>query len=128
MVDVRLKRVDLPPDASNSVYARMSAGRTRVAKTFRAEGAEEAEKIRSEADKDRAIIIAEAGEKAQIIRGSGDATAAKVFADAYGANKEFYSFYRSLEAYRKVLGSGDDLLVLKPEGEFFKYFGKDVAP
>ncbi|RLA09366.1 MAG: protease modulator HflC [Gammaproteobacteria bacterium] len=128
VIDVRLKRVDLPPDASNSVYARMSAGRARVAKTFRAEGAEEAEKIRSEADKDRSILLAEAGQKADIIRGAGDAKAASVFADAYNANREFYSFYRSLEAYRKVLGSGDDLLVLKPEGEFFKYFGDGVAP
>jgi len=128
VVDVRLKRVDLPPDASNSVYARMSAGRARVAKTFRAEGAEEAEKIRSTADKDRAILLAQTDQKAQIIRGTGDALAATIFADAYGANKEFYSFYRSLEAYRKVLGKGDDLLVLKPEGEFFKYFGSGAAP
>ncbi len=123
VVDVRLKRVDLSPKASNSVYDRMSAGRTRVAKGFRAEGAEEAEKIRSEADKDRAILLAEADQKAQIIRGSGDAAAATIFAQAYGVNREFYSFYRSLEGYRKVLGNGDDLLVLKPEGEFFKYFG-----
>lgn len=128
VIDVRIKRVDLPPDASNSVYARMSAGRTRVAKGFRAEGAEEAEKIRSEADKDRSILLAEADQKAQIIRGTGDATAATIFAEAYGANSEFYSFYRSLEAYRKVLGNGDDLLVLKPEGEFFKYFGDATAP
>lgn len=128
VIDVRIKRVDLPPDASNSVYARMSAGRTRVAKGFRAEGAEEAEKIRSEADKDRSILLAEADQKAQIIRGTGDATAATIFAQAYGANSEFYSFYRSLEAYRKVLGNGDDLLVLKPEGEFFKYFGDATAP
>lgn len=128
VVDVRLKRVDLPPDASNSVYARMSAGRTRVAKGFRAEGAEEAEKIRSEADKDRSIMLAEANQQSQMIRGSGDATAAKIFAEAYGANQDFYSFYRSLEAYRRALGNGDDLLVLKPEGEFFKYFGQNVAP
>jgi len=128
VVDVRLKRVDLPPDASNSVYARMSAGRARVAKGFRAEGAEEAEKIRSEADKDRTILLAEAGQQAQIIRGTGDALAADIFAKAYGANEEFYSFYRSLEAYRQVLGNGDDLLVLKPEGEFFKYFGDSKVP
>ncbi len=128
VIDVRLKRVDLPPDASNSVYARMSAGRTRVAKEFRAQGAEEAEKIRAEADKEKSILLAEADERAQIIRGQGDAEAAKTYANAYGVDEDFYSFYRSLEAYRKVLGSGDDFLVLKPEGEFFKYFDQPPQP
>ncbi|MBL4623151.1 MAG: protease modulator HflC [Immundisolibacteraceae bacterium] len=127
VVDVRLKRVDLPLEASNSVYARMSAGRNRVAKEFRAQGAEEAEKIRAQADKEKEILLAEADRKSQIIRGSGDATAANTYASAYGANEEFYSFYRSLEAYRKVFGSGEDLMVLKPEGEFFKYFGDEIS-
>lgn len=121
VLDVRLKRVDLPPEVSESVYQRMEAERKRVANDLRSQGAGAAEKIRADADKQREVIIAEAFRDAQRIKGEGDAKAAETYAAAYGKNPEFYAFYRSLEAYRNSLKSKADVLVLDPSSEFFKY-------
>jgi membrane protease subunit HflC len=122
IIDVRIKRIDLAPDISESVYRRMEAERQRTAKDFRARGAETAEKIRAEADKRRTILLAEAFRDAEKIRGEGDAAAVKIYADAYGKDVEFYSLYRSLNAYKKTFSSKDDILLLEPNTEFFKYF------
>jgi membrane protease subunit HflC len=121
VLDVRLKRVDLPEEVSGSVYQRMEAERKRVANELRSQGAGAAEKIRADADKQREVIIAEAYREAQKTKGEGDAKAAEVYASAYGRNPEFYSFYRSLEAYRNSFKSKSDVLVLQPDSEFFKY-------
>jgi modulator of FtsH protease HflC len=121
IVDVRLKRVELPQDVSESVYRRMEAERRAVASQLRSQGASEAEKIRAEADKDREVIIAEAYRDAQRVKGEGDAKAAAIYAKAYSENAEFYSFYRSLEAYRASFRSRSDVIVLDPNSEFFRY-------
>jgi membrane protease subunit HflC len=121
IVDVRLKRVDLPPEGSESVYRRMETERKRVASELRAEGAAEAEKIRADADRQREVILAEAYRDAQKVKGEGDAKAAGIYARAFGENQEFYSFYRSLEAYRGSFRNKSDLLVIEPNSEFFKY-------
>lgn len=121
VLDVRLKRVDLPQEVSDSVYQRMEAERKRVANDLRSQGAGAAEKIRADADKQREVIIAEAFREAQRIKGEGDAKAAEFYAAAYNRNPEFYAFYRSLEAYRNSLNSKADVLVLDPSSEFFKY-------
>lgn len=125
IVDVRIKRIDLPSDVSHSVYRRMEAERSRIAKEFRSQGAEESERIRAEADKDREIILAEAFKKAETLRGQGDALATDTYAQAYGKDIEFFSFYRSLNAYQSVFKEGRDMLVLEPDSDFFKYFGKE---
>ena len=121
IVDVRLKRVELPQDVSESVYRRMEAERRAVASQLRSQGASEAEKIRAEADKDREVIIAEAYRDAQRVKGEGDAKAAAIYAKAFSENAEFYSFYRSLEAYRASFRNRSDLLVLEPNSDFFRY-------
>src|SRR5262245_51925171 len=121
IVDVRLKRVELPQEVSESVFRRMEAERRAVASQLRSQGASEAEKIRAEADKDREVIIAEAYRDAQRVKGEGDARAATIYAKAFSENPEFYSFYRSLEAYRSSFRSRGDVLVLEPSSEFFKY-------
>lgn len=121
IVDVRLKRVDLPPEVSESVYRRMETERKRVANELRSQGAAESEKIRANADRQSEIIIAEAYRDAQQIKGEGDAKAAAIYGQAFGANPEFYSFYRSLEAYRASFKNKNDLLVIEPNSEFFKY-------
>ena len=121
IVDVRVKRVDLPQEVSESVYRRMEAERKRVANELRSEGAAEAEKIRADADKQREIIVAEAYREAQRVKGTGDAKAAAIYAEAFNANSEFYAFYRSLEAYRQSFKSKNDVLVLEPSSEFFRY-------
>jgi modulator of FtsH protease HflC len=121
IVDVRLKRVELPQDVSESVYRRMEAERRAVASQLRSLGASEAEKIRAEADKDREVIIAEAYRDAQRVKGEGDAKAAAIYAKAYSENGEFYAFYRSLEAYRASFRSRSDVLVLDPNSDFFRY-------
>ncbi len=121
IVDVRLKRVDLPPEVSESVYRRMETERKRVANELRSQGAAEAEKIRADADRQREVIVAEAYRDAQKIKGEGDAKAASIYGKAFGENPEFYAFYRSLEAYRQSLGSKSDLLVVDPSADFFKY-------
>ena len=121
IIDVRLKRVDLPQEVSESVYKRMDAERKSVANQLRSEGSASAERIRAEADKEREVIIANAYKDAQRIKGEGDAKAAAAYAQAYGQNAEFYAFYRSLEAYRSSFKNKSDLLVLEPNSEFFKY-------
>ena len=121
VLDVRLKRVDLPEEVSGSVYQRMEAERKRVANDLRSQGAGAAEKIRADADKQKEVIIAEAFREAQRIKGEGDAEASEIYAAAYNRNPEFYAFYRSLEAYRNSLRSKSDVLVLDPSSEFFKY-------
>lgn len=121
VLDVRLKRVDLPQEVSGSVYGRMEAERKRVANELRSTGAAESEKIRADADKQKEVILAEAYREAQRIKGEGDAKASANYAKAYEINPEFYAFYRSLEAYRSSFKSKNDVLVLEPNSEFFKY-------
>ena len=121
IVDVRLKRVELPTEVSDAVYRRMEAERKRVANELRSEGSAEAEKIRADADRQREIIIAEAYRDAQKIKGEGDAKATATYAQAFGQNAEFYAFYRSLEAYRGSFKNRSDVLVVEPNSEFFKY-------
>ena len=124
VLDVRLKRVDLDPDISERVYQRMEAERSRVAKDLRAGGAEAAERIRADADRERAIILAEAEQKAQEIKGQGDAQATAIYADAFERDREFYRMYRSLNAYRNTFATPDNLLVIEPDSEFFRYFNQ----
>ena len=124
VLDVRLKRVDLDPDISERVYQRMEAERSRVAKDLRARGAEAAERIRADADRDRAIILAEARQAAQEVKGQGDAQATSIYADAFTQDREFYRMYRSLNAYRNTFATPDNLLVIEPDSEFFRYFNQ----
>jgi len=121
IVDVRLKRVELPQEVSESVYRRMEAERRAVASELRSQGFSEAEKIRAEADREREVIVAEAYRDAQRLKGEGDAKATAVYAKAFSDNPEFYSFYRSLEAYRSAFKSKADVLVLDPGSDFFRY-------
>jgi membrane protease subunit HflC len=121
IIDVRLKRVDLPQEVSESVYKRMDAERKSVANQLRSEGSAAAERIRAEADKEREVIIANAYKDAQRVKGEGDAKAAAAYAQAFGQNPEFYAFYRSLEAYRSSFKNRSDVLVLEPNSDFFKY-------
>jgi membrane protease subunit HflC len=123
VIDVRIKRADLPEANSEAVFRRMQTEREREAKELRAEGAEEAQKLRAIADRKRVILIAEAKKLAQITRGEGDSTAIRIFADAFGQDVEFFSFYRSMEAYSEALGSDNTTMVLSPDSEFFRYFG-----
>jgi modulator of FtsH protease HflC len=127
IVDVRVKTLDLPPDVSESVFNRMRQERARVASQLRAEGAETAERIRSDADRQRTVIIAEAQRDAQRIRGAGDARAAEIYAEAFGRDRGFYDFWRSMQAYRTSVGRGEDVLVIEPDGEFFRYFKDPLA-
>lgn len=122
VVDVRIKRIDLPEEVSESVYRRMRAEREKVANELRSRGVEAADQIRANADRQRRVIIAEAERDAQRLRGEGDAEAAQISAAAYGRDPEFYGFHRSLEAYRRSFANGDDVLVLDPDSEFFRYF------
>lgn len=127
VVDVRISRIDLPDEVSESVYQRMRAERGRIAKELRAQGQEEAERIRAKADRDRAVIIADAYKIAQITRGEGDATAAETYADAYTKDADFYDFYRSLESYRRAFAEKGDVMVLEPDSEFFRFFGDSTG-
>lgn len=121
IIDVRVKRVDLPTEVSESVYRRMEAERKRVANELRSEGAAEAEKIRADADKQREVIVAEAYRDAQKVKGEGDAKAAATYSQAFNQNPEFYAFYRSLEAYRNSFKGKTDVIVVEPNSDFFKY-------
>jgi membrane protease subunit HflC len=121
IVDVRLKRVELPQEVSESVYRRMEAERRAVASELRSQGFSEAEKIRAEADREREVIVAEAYGDAQRVKGEGDAKASAIYAKAYGENPEFYSFYRSLDAYKNTFKSKGDVMVIDPGSDFFKY-------
>jgi len=122
IVDVRLKRVDLVPEISSDVYRRMESERKRVANELRATGQAEGEKIKADADRQRQVIVAEAYRDAQRVKGDGDAQASRIYAEAFQRNPEFYSFYRSLEAYRTGMRNKSDVMVLDPSSEFFKYF------
>ena len=122
IVDIRVKRIDLPPEVSESVYERMRAERERVAKDLRAKGGEISETIRADADRQRTVTLANAYKESEELRGAGDAKAAEIYANAYTKNADFYSFYRSLIAYRAVFAKGGDMMVLEPESEFFRYF------
>ena len=125
MIDVRIKRADLPKANSEAIFARMRAEREKEARQFRAEGSEESQIIKSTAEKERTVIIADANKKSQTIKGEGDGKAIKVYAEAFNKDKEFFKFYRSMEAYKKVFKEGDDdpTLILSPDSDFFKYFG-----
>src|SRR5687767_4847314 len=122
IIDVRLKRVDLPQDVSESVYRRMEAERKRIANDLRATGAAEAERIRADADRQREVLLAEAYRDAQRVRGDGDAKSAAIYAAAFNQNPEFYSFYRSMEAYRSTFRGRNDLMLLEPNSDFLRYF------
>lgn len=122
IVDVQVKRIDLPNEVSSSVYQRMEAERARVAREFRSQGSEAAEKIRADADKQREIILANAYRKSEVLRGEGDAKAAEIYANAYSEDSDFYAFYRSMIAYKQTLGKSGNLMVLEPESDFFKFF------
>ena len=124
--DVRIKRIDLAQDVSATVYNRMRQERIRVANQRRAEGRGEAERIRAEADKERTVILANAYKEAEQTRGDGDATAAKVYAEAYERDPEFYAFFRSMQAYRQSFKNGSDVLVLRPDSEFFRYLNEPI--
>ncbi|BBN59513.1 protease modulator HflC [Hydrogenovibrio marinus] len=124
LVDVQIKRVDLPQNVSDSVYRRMEAERNRVAKDLRSQGSEAAEKIRADADRQRTIILADAYRDAETIRGEGDAKAADIYAKAYSKDDEFYAFYQSLNAYQQAFKDKSDVMVVDPKSDFFKYFNQ----
>ena len=123
IVDVRIKRADLPQANSNAIFRRMQTEREREAKEFRARGAEMAVTITSTADKDVTVILADAQKKSEIMKGEGDGARNKIFADAYGQDPEFFAFYRSMQAYERSLIGGETSLILSPDSEFFKFFG-----
>jgi len=123
IVDVRIKRADLPIANSQAIYRRMQTERQRIAKETRAEGAERAQQIRATAEKDRTVMLAEAKRDAEILRGQGEGERTKIFADAFNQDPEFFALYRSLQAYREALGNGDTTMVLSPDSDFFRYFG-----
>ncbi len=122
VIDVRIKRIDLPKEVSDSVYTRMRAERQRIANTFRADGEKESITIRADADRRKAVILATAEQEAKKLRGEGDATALDIYAKSANKAPQFFEFYRSIEAYKQSFKDRNDILVLKPEGEFFKYF------
>ena len=122
VIDVRIKRIELSQEVRNSVYSRMETERKGLANKYRSEGAEEAEKIQAFADKERTIILANAYRDSEKIRGEGDAISASNYAEAYSQDVDFYSFYRSLESYKKSFSEQGDILVLNPDSEFFRYF------
>ncbi|MEQ8334693.1 protease modulator HflC [Nisaea sp.] len=125
LVEVRIRRADYPEETSLNIYNRMKSEREREAKEFRAQGQEEAQKIRADADKQRVVIVAEAKKQAEMLRGQGDAEAIRIYAEAFGKDPEFFAFYRSMQAYRKAMTGGDTTMVLSPDSDFFKYF-KDI--
>ena len=128
IVDVRIKRADLPPANSDAIYKRMQTEREREAKEFRAQGAEIAQKIRSTADKDVTVLLANANKKSEIMKGEGDGQRNKIFANAFGQDPQFFAFYRAMQAYETALIGGETSLVLSPDSEFFKFFGKAMKP
>ena len=126
-MDVRVKKVDLPDEVSNSVYARMVKERATVAKAFRSKGKEEAQGISASAERESATIIAEAYKESQAIKGEGDAISTETYARAYNLSPEFYSFYRSLSAYKETFSAKQDVLVIQPDSDFFKYFNNPLG-
>jgi len=123
IVDVRLRRADLPDQAAQAIYARMRSEREREAREARAQGFEKAQQIRASAERERTVLLAEAEKQSEITRGIGDKTAIRVYADAFGPDPEFYAFYRSMQAYRKAFADDDTTMVLSPDSEFFRFFG-----
>jgi membrane protease subunit HflC len=123
VVDVRLRRADLPEENSQAIYARMQSERQQQAAQYRGEGAEAAQNVRANAERERTVILAEAQREAQRVRGDGDGQSIKIYADAFNQDKEFFAFYRSLQAYRDALNGKDTSFVLSPEGNFFRFFG-----
>ena len=128
ITDVRIRRADLPEENSKAIYARMRSDREREAAQFRAEGDRLAKEITADADRQRIEIIAEAQKQSQILRGQGDSDSIRIYADAFGKDKDFFAFYRSLQAYREALSSQDTTFVLSPDSEFFRYFGAAPRP
>ena len=124
LVDVRVKQVEFPDDVRNSVYQQMREERGRIAAERRAQGMEVSEEKKSTADKERTIILANANKDSEIIRGTGDAKAAEIYANAYNQDPEFYAFYRSIDAYRNSIGNANDIMVIDPDNEFFQYLNK----
>jgi membrane protease subunit HflC len=124
LIDFRVKQVELMDEVKNAVYAQMNEERARAAAELRAEGRAEAERIRAEADRERTIILADANRESEKIRGDGDAQSAEIYANAYEKDPEFYAFYRSMNAYRRAMGKSNDLLVLDPNNEFFRYLNQ----
>ncbi len=122
VVDVRIRRADLPEANSQAIYERMISERVREAKEFRAKGSEIAQKIRAEADKERTVILAEATKKSEILRGEGESESVNIYADAFQQDPEFYSFYRSMQAYGNVLGEDGTTMILSPDSEFLEFF------
>ena len=122
VIDVRVKRIDLPEEVSSSVFRRMEAERERVAKEFRSQGSEAAEKIRADADRQRVVTLANAYRDAEKLRGEGDAKSAEVYASAFGADTEFFTFVRSMNAYKKTFSGHGSMMVIDPDSDFFKYF------
>jgi membrane protease subunit HflC len=121
IVDVRVKKIDFPPEVSSSIFDRMRTERERVARELRAQGAEEAQKIRADAERQRTEILADSYREAEVIRGEGDAQAADTYARAFQSNSDFYAFWRSLSAYREIFAGGSDMMVLEPDSEFFRF-------
>ena len=128
IIDVRIKRADLPPANSDAIYKRMQTERQREAKEFRAQGAEIAAKITSTADKDVTVLIANAKKQSEIMKGEGDGQRNKIFADAFGKDPQFFAFYRAMQAYESALIGGETSLILSPDSAFFKFFGKTFKP
>lgn len=126
IIDVRVKRIDLPDKVSESVYSRMRTEREREARELRSKGKELAEGIKADADRQKTVIAASAYRESELIRGEGDAQSASIYAKAFNQDPEFYSFYRSLDAYRKIFGQGGDMMLIKPESEFFKYLKQPI--
>ncbi len=122
VVDVRIRRADLPEQVSQQIYLRMQSEREREAREFRAQGAEIAQRIRARAERERTVIIANAQREAQFLRGDGDAESVRIYAEAFGTDPEFFAFYRSMQAYREVLSDPDTTMVLSPDSDFFRYF------
>ncbi len=124
IVDIRIKRIDLPKEVSSSVFRRMDAERERVAREFRSQGAEAAERIRADADKQHSVILSEAYRESETLRGEGDAKAAEIYAAGYDKDPEFFALYRSLSSYKKAFKDKNDVIVLNPNSEYFRYFGR----
>ncbi|MBI3186693.1 MAG: protease modulator HflC [Gammaproteobacteria bacterium] len=122
VVDVRVKRIEYPPGVSASVYNRMRTERERVARDFRSKGAESAERIRADADRQSKVTLAEAYRDSEVVRGEGDAKSADIYSRTFGKNRDFYRFYRSMDAYKKTFSGKEDVLLLQPNSEFFRYF------
>ena len=127
VIDVRIKKIDLPARVSDSVYRRMRAERERVARDFRSKGAEAAERIRADADRQRSVILAEAYRDSEIVRGEGDAKATDIYAQAFSKNEDFFRFHRSVNAYKNNFSTAEDIILLQPGSEYFRYFNDSTG-